>query len=373
MAITITKVQSKRELCDFIHFPEQLYKGCENWVPALYSDEIQTLRKDKNPAFEYCDADYFLAYKDGILSGRVAAIINNKANTDWDCKVVRFGWLDFVEDQEVLDALMASVEKWGKERGCDTVKGPLGFTDMDKEGSLVEGYDKLSSFTCLYNYPYYDTLLKANGLEKDADWLQAVVNISPELPEVLKYADLVEQRFGIRVYKPKSISELGKRYGKELFQTLNKAFSELYQFTTLTDRQIDAYVKSYISILNKDFVCVLLDKDDKAVGFAVCVPQLSKAIKKAKGRLFPFGFIHILKALRKNDCLEALLIGVVPEYQRMGASVLIFKYLHENAIKYGIKQMIMNPQLETNLKVQTMFDAYHPEPYTRRRAYSKKL
>lgn len=371
--ITVVKVSTRCQLRTFITYPERLYKNCDNWVPALIGDEFETLRKDKNPAFEFCDADYFLAYRDGKVVGRVAAIINHNANRTWDCKVVRFGWLDFVDDADVLKALLSEVEKWGAERGCDTMKGPLGFTDMDKEGSLVEGYENLSSFTCLYNYPYYDTRLKEYGLEKDADWLQDWVEISPQLPEVLKYAELVEKRFGLRVYQARSMKELGDKYGKALFHTLNEAFAPLYQFTKLSEKQIDAYVKSYLGILNKDFVCILVDREDKAVGFAVCVPSLSKAIKKARGRLFPFGFFPILKALNSNDTIEALMIGVLPEYQRMGASALIFKYLHENAIKYGIKRMVMNPQLETNLKVQTLFDVYKPKPYTRRRSYSKKI
>ena len=355
----------------FVTFPLKLYKNCENWVPALESDEYDTFNPKKNGAYEFCEADCFLAYRDKEIVGRVAAIINHKANKDK--KIVRFGWLDFIDDEAVLSALIGSVTAWGKARGCTEIRGPWGFTDMDKEGSLVEGYEHLSPFTCLYNYPYYDKLLQKLGFAKDVDWTQKVLEISKEIPPMFQYADLVEQRFNIHILHPKNMKVLSKRYGMELFHMYNEAFEPLHGFSPLTDKQIEAYLKTYIPILDKDFVSLVVDNDDNPVGFLICVPSLSKAVKKTKGRLFPFGFTQILKALKKNDTLEALIMGVKPEYQQCGVPVLLFKYLHENCIKRGIDTIIMNPQLEENYKVQSLFGDYETKPYMRRRAYKKSL
>lgn len=373
MSIEIRKVTNRKELKKFILFPYDLYKGCENWVPSLMDDEFNTFNPKKNGAYEYCDADCFLAYREDVIVGRVAAIINHTANKTWNQSTVRFGWLDFIEDIEVLRALMDAVAIWGRERGCDLMKGPWGFTDMDKEGLLVEGYEHICPFTCLYNYPYYDKLLKEVGFEKDVDWTQKIVEIGPQLPSSFQYVDLIEKRFGLHVAKARSTRELCRKYGMALFHMYNEAFAPLFQFTPLTDKQIKSYLDTYVPILNKDFVCVLLDGDDKPVGFAFCVPSLSKAVKKCNGKLFPFGFIDVLRAINHNDTLEALMIGILPEYQGKGGVVPIFKYLHENAIKFGINKMILNPQLEQNFKVQSLFGEYKTEPYMRRRAYTKRI
>ena len=373
MSLNIIKVETKAQLRQFIRFPYKLYADCENWVPALEGDEFDTFNPAKNGAYEYCEAECYLAEKNGEIAGRVAAIINHNANRQWGEEIVRFGWLDFIEDQEVLDALMAAVMAYGKARGCVKAKGPWGFTDMDKEGLLVDGYEHLSPFTCLYNYPYYDSMLKAAGFVKDVDWTQKVVEVSPELPNMFKFADLVEKRYGLHVARSHSTRELCRKYGMPIFHMYNETFAPLFQFSPLTDKQIENYLQTYVPILDKDFVAVCLDADDKPVGFAFCVPTLSKAVKKSGGRLFPFGFMRILHALRHNDTLEALMIGVLPEYQDKGASVLLFKYIHENCIKRGITKMILNPQLEENFKVQSLFGEYTTEPFMRRRAYSKPV
>lgn len=373
MSIEIKKVTCRKDLKAFIMFPYKLYEGSENWVPALMGDEFDTFNPRRNGAYDYCEADCFLAYKDNRVAGRVAAIINKKANTSWNQSVVRFGWLDFIEDVEVLEALMSAVASWGKEHGCEMMKGPWGFTDMDKEGLLVEGYEHLSPFTCLYNYPYYDTLLKQIGFEKDVDWTQKIVEIGPQLPSSFQYADLINQRFGLHVAHAKSMRELCRKYGLSLFHMYNETFAPLFQFTPLTDKQIRNYLDTYVPILNKDFVSILLDKNEAPVGFIFCVPSLSKSVKKSGGRLLPFGFLRILRAIRKNDTLEALMIGILPEYQGKGGVVPMFKYIHENAIKMGINKMILNPQLEENLKVQTLFGEYKTELFMRRRAYSKSI
>ena len=371
MAITIVKVESRKQLKLFVTFPLKLYKDCENWVPALEGDEYDTFNHEKNGAYDFCEADCFLAYRGDEIVGRVAAIINHKA--DDAQKLVRFGWLDFIEDMEVLKALINTVAEWGKQRGRLEMRGPWGFTDMDKEGLLIEGYENLSPFTCLYNFPYYGTMLEQLGFEKDVDWTQRVLLLDHEMPPTYKFAHLIEERYGIHVVQPKSMKQMCKQYGMEIFHMYNEAFAPLMGFSPLTDKQIANYLDTYVPILDKDFVAVAVDSEDKPIGFLFCVPSLSKAVKKSNGRLFPFGFIRILKALKKNDTLEALIIGVSPEHQQKGVPLLMFKYLHENCIKRGIERVIMNPQLEENYKVQSLFGEYKTIPFMRRRAYKKGI
>jgi len=373
MAIELVKVVTKKQRKDFIRYPFTLYKNCANWVPALDGDEFDTFNPKKNEAYTFCEEESYLAYKDGKIAGRVSAIINRKANKNWKKNEVRFGWLDFIEDQQVLNALLDAVAKFGKERGCDTVTGPWGFTDMDKEGALVEGYEKLSPFTCLYNYPYYGEMIEAAGFTKDVDWTQKLVKISPDLPPMFQLADTIEKRYGIHVAKVKNMKDMCKRYGMGVFHMYNDTFAPLMNFAPLTDSQIRNYLDTYVPILDPDFAVVCVNEKDEPIGFAFCVPTLSTAVKKSDGKLFPLGFIRILKALKKNDTLEALMIGIMPEYQGKGASVLMFKTIHENCVRRGVTKMILNPQLEENFKVQSMFEQYEVEPFMRRRAYKKSL
>lgn len=371
MNIDIVKVESRRQLKLFVTFPLHLYKDCVNWVPALEGDEYDTFNPEKNGAYDFCEADCFLAYRGSEIVGRVAAIINHKA--DDEQKLVRFGWLDFIEDEAVLKALIDTVAEWGRQRGRTDMRGPWGFTDMDKEGLLVEGFEHLSPFTCLYNYAYYGPMLEKLGFTKEVDWTQRTLDVSPTLPSMFQFAHLIEERSNVHVVQPKSMKDMGKRYGMEIFHMYNEAFAPLHGFSPLTDKQIAAYLNTYVPILDKDFVAVAVNDQDKPIGFLFCVPSLSKAVKKSNGRLFPFGFINILKALKKNDTLEALIMGVMPEYQQCGIPVLLFKYLHENCIKRGINTIIMNPQLEENYKVQSLFGEYTTHPFMRRRAYKRHV
>ena len=255
MKTSIREVSSRKDLRTFITFPEKLYKDCENWVPSLISDEFDTLG-DKNPALEFCERRYFLAFQGDKTVGRVAAIINHNANRDWKEEVVRFGWIDFIEDLDVVIALTDAVAAWGRARGCTKIKGPLGFSDFDKEGLLVEGYEHLSPFTVIYNYPYYGELLEKAGFRKDVDWTQKIVDIPGQIPPQFQYTDLIEKRFGLHQVTGSSMKELGKRYGLEIFHLVNKAFAELYEFTPFSDAQIEGYVKAYLPILNKDFISI---------------------------------------------------------------------------------------------------------------------
>lgn len=373
MSVQIVKVKGRRLLKRFIDYPNELYKDCGQYVPAIRGDEFATFNPKKNGAFDFSEAECYLAYRGGKIVGRVAAIVNKKANELWTEKVVRFGWLDFVNDMQVLNALMTAVEEFGKKHGCDTSKGPLGFTDMDKEGLIVDGYEHLSPFTCLYNYPYYDTLLKQYGMGKDKDWIQKKLVIAPQLPEVYKYTDVVEARSGLHIAKVKNSRELGCKYGMSLFHLYNESFAPLFQFSPLTDKQIKSYVDVYVPIIDVRYTAICLNEKEEPVGFAFCVPSLSKAVKKSGGKLFPFGLLRIMKALKKNDTLEALLIAVLPEYQGKGAAMLLLKHIHENCIKSGINSMIVNPQLEENVKATSLFDYYDSETIIRRRAYTKSF
>lgn len=373
MSVKIVKVSSRSQLKTFIRFPYGLYKNEENWCPALEGDEFDTFNPSKNGAYRFCQADCFLAYKDGKPVGRVAAIINERSNEKDGIKAARFGWFDAVEDQEVFDSLIATVEEWGRERGCTSLKGPLGFTDMDKEGLLVEGYDKMCPFTCLYNFPYYDEMLKKTGLEKDCDWIQRKIDLTVGPLPIYSFADQIGERFHLHMAKVKNTRELAKKYGMAIFHMYNESFAPLYGTTPLDDDQIRNYLATYVPILDKDYTAVCLDENDNPVGFAFCVPSLAKAVRKSMGKLFPLGLFRVLRALKHNDTMEALMIGVKPEYQAKGVSLLLVKFVHENCLRNGIKSMLLNPQLEDNIKALTMFDMYNPEFYMRRRCYTKSL
>lgn len=372
MSITIKRVETRSDLKEFVLFQEKLYKDDPVYVPALFADEMNCLRKDKNPAFEYCEADYFLAYKDGSIAGRIAAILNHKANTQWNEKTVRFGWIDMVDDLDVTAALIDAVRTWGAERGCTQIKGPLGFTDMDKEGLQVDGFGNTPSITVIYNFPYYGEHLEKLGFSKAVDWTQKVIKIKPEMPEVLKFGSVIEKKFGLRYFRPKTNAQLSAK-GREMFHTLNSAFGELFEFTALSDAQIDVYVKQYMPLLNRKLVGLVLTPDDEVAAFAICIPSLSKAMRKCHGRLFPFGWYHLLKALHKNTELDALMVAAMPKYQGTGAIVMLVQNLYESVQKFGIKTMYMNPQLEENFKVQTAFDCLEPEEFMRRRCYVKEI
>lgn len=374
MKVRIEEVNSRRKMYAFVHYPEKLYKGNDYWVPALLGDEYDTFNPKKNAAYEFCDAKCWLAYDEkGNVVGRVAGIINRKSNEIRHSKTIRFGWLDFIDDIDVLRALIDTVELWGKSYGMDTIIGPFGFSDMDKEGLLVDGFDKIAPFTTLYNYPYYEPRLKELGFEVDAEWDQKLMEVPDSIERIDRMADLVKEKYGLHVLKEKNCRALVKKYGMDLFHMYNETFAPLYEFTPLNDKQIKSYLSTYGLILDIDFVCVLADADEKIVGFAFCVPSLAKAVKKSHGRLLPFGLIRMFRALKKNDTLEALMLGILPEYQDKGAFVPMFQYLLEGLKKRNIKWLITNPQLSDNVKVQNMFNKYDHTQYMLRRSYIKHI
>jgi len=371
--IEIKEVESSSELNKFIAFSDRLYKGNKYRVPQLHNFEKSTLSKKTNPAFDFCEARYWLAYNKDKIVGRIAGILNNKSNEIWNEKHVRFGWIDFVEDFEVAKALIGIVEKWAKSMNMHAVHGPLGFTDMDLEGMLVEGFDEIATQATLYNHSYYPQFMEKLGYKKDADWIQHEINIPKEVPDrVKRISDLVLKKYDLRILDAKKSKDVIP-YAKKMFTTLNEAFQHLYGYVALTDKQIEKYTKDYFSIIDTKYLCIVLDKDDDVVGFGISVLSLSKALQKANGKLFPFGFIHILKALKKNDTVDILLQGVKPHYIKKGVAAVFYNKLMQAYIDNNIKIAITSHILEDNKNSHQMFDAYDTRQHLRRRIYIRHL
>ena len=379
-SVQIKRVETKKDLKAFIECHYDLYEGNQYDAPNLYSDELNTLSKDKNAAFDFCEAEYFLALKEGKVVGRVAAIINNKANEKWDKKDVRFGWIDFIDDIEVSKALLKAVEDYGREKGMTSVVGPLGFTDMDPEGMLTWGFDQLGTMATIYNYDYYPKHMeKLGGWEKDNDYVEYRLDVPETAPEkYTKIAEVVEKRYNLHARKltKKEIFEGG--YGKKLFDLINVTYSHLYGFSELSERQIDQYVKMYFPLADLDLITVVEDgnKDNQLVGLAITIPSLTRALQKChRGRLFPFGWWHLLRAIKfhKTEVVDLLLIGVLPEYRSKGANSLVFADLIPRYVKYGFKWGETHVEMETNESVQSQWGPLDPTMHKKRRCYRKPI
>lgn len=376
MSVEIRKVTTKKELKQFVKFSIDLYKDNPYYVPCLIEEEMMTLDKEKNPAFEVCDAILFLAYKDGKIAGRIAGIINRGSNAAWEEKRARFGFVDFVDDAEVVDALFEAVIRWAKEHGMTELHGPLGFTDMDHEGMLVDGFDQLGTMATIYNYPYYPKHMERMGFEKDQDWHEFKIFVPREgIPEKhQRIGEIVRKKYGLSIRKFKNEKEI-MPYARKVFRTLNAAYEPLYGFSPLTDKQIDYYIKMYIPMLRYDLVTVITrDADDEVVGFGISLPSLSKAMQKARGHLFPFGWIHLLKALKsKPKVIDLYLTGVLPEYQSKGVNALLFNDLIPVYNRLGVVYAESNPELENNNAVQAQWNYFKREHHKTRRAFIKKI
>ena len=375
--IKIRKVSTKKELKQFVQFYYDLYRGNDNAVPYLYSDEMSTLRSDKNPSFECCEAQYFLAYKDEKIVGRVAAIINRRANERWNCHQVRFGWFDFIDDMEVSTALLNAVEEWGRERGMTEIAGPLGFIDTDREGMLVEGFDDLSTMYVNYNYPYYPKHMEQmGGFRKDNDYLECKVKVPEVVPDKFaKITEMVRKRFGLRVHKFTRQELIREGYGHEVFRLLNATYKDLYGFSELSETQVDKLVNDYIKIADLNLVTAIMD-GDKMVGFGITFPSFSRALQKTRdGRFLPFGWWHLLKILKwhKTPIVDLLLIGVLPEYRSKGANALIFDDLIRQFQRYGFEWAETGPQMETNEGVLSQWQYLESKVVRRHRCYRKVL
>lgn len=379
-SITIKKVETKEDLKAFIEFHYDLYEGNEYDVPNLYSDEVNTLSKEKNAAFDFCVANYYLAIRENKVVGRVAAIINNRANEKWNQKRVRFGWIDFIEDKEVLEALLKAVEDFGKAHGMNEIVGPLGFTDMDPEGMLTWGFDQLGTMPTIYNYDYYPRLLESlPGYEVDNKYVEYKLFVPDTVPEkYAKIAEMIQNRYNLRIKKltKKDIFEGG--YGKKIFELINSTYKDLYGFSELSEKQINQYINMYFPFADLSLITLVEDAsaDNKLVGIGITLPSLSEALQKCKkGRLFPFGWFHLLRAIKfhKTKIVDLLLIGVLPEYRMKGVNALIFADLIPRYQAYGFEWGETQVEMETNTNVQSQWETLNPVMHKRRNCYKKVL
>ena len=382
-SVDIKKVETKKDLKAFIELHYELYKGNKFDAPNLYSDELHTLSKDQNAAFEFCEAEYYMAYRDGRLVGRVAAIINHRYNEQWQRKAVRFGWIDLVDDAEVMRALLGAVEDYGRQKGMTEIIGPLGFTDMDPEGMLIKGFDQLGTMATIYNYEYYPKLMEQmEGYEKDNDYVEYKAFVPKgDMPEKFsKVAQMVQKRYNLHCPQLKRSQVFGPDgYGRKVLEVVNKTFGNLYGYSQMTDRQIDTYVKEYFKFFSMDMLCVIEDwntPNHDVIGVGISIPSLTRALQKCrKGRLLPFGWWHLFKALylKKTDIVDCLLIGVLPEYRSKGANALLFYTLIPIYQKYGFKWGETHVHMESNTAVQAQWQYLENEQHKRRRCYKKAL
>lgn len=377
MAIEIRKLEpTKKDLLKFIHFPiDILYKHDPCYVPDLESDMLTTFLPGENPAYEFCESAFFMAYRSGKPVGRMAAIINRLVNQREGKAEGRFGFADFIDDEEVVDALYAAVVEWVKERGMTQLTGPLGFTDMDPEGCLIEGFDQLGTQATIYNYPYYAKHYERLGFVKDVDWVEFKVNVPEEVPEkMMKIGNIVQHRFGLHLVQKTSIKEVVRQYGEAIFSLINEAYDSLFGYSPLSKKQMQHYIDVYLPFLPLDHISLVADADDQLVGVGISVPSLSKALIKSRGRMLPFGWFHLLKGIkREKDIVDLLLIAVKPEYQSKGVNSLFFMELIPAFIKRGYKWAETNVELETNENVQKQWQYFDYEQHKRRRAFTKNI
>ncbi|MGM9723026.1 MAG: N-acetyltransferase [Prevotella sp.] len=379
-SVEIKKVEGKKALRTFIDFHYDLYKGSEYDVPNLFQDELNTLSPDKNAAFEFCEAEYYIAYKDGKPAGRVAAIINNKANERWGRKAVRFGWIDFIDDREVSAALLGAVEDYGRAHGMTEIVGPLGFTDMDPEGMLTFGFDQLGTMPTIYNYPYYPEHMQGmDGYVKDNDYVEYKLFVPEKVPDkYAKIAAMIEKRYDLHVKKITKRDIYKNGYGKKIFDLINMTFKDLYGYSELTDRQIEQYINMYFSFVDLSLITLVEDHScgNKLVGIGITIPSLSHALQKCRrGRLLPFGWWHVLRAVKfhKTDIVDLLLLGVLPEYRAKGVNAMMFADLIPRYYEYGFKWGESQVEMETNEGVQSQWEYLETEHHKRRRCYKKEL
>lgn len=374
MTTIITKeVASRKELDEFIRFPVQLYHGDPFYVPAIFFDEKNTLSRQRNPAFEHCEAKYFLAFDGKRMVGRVAAILNHKHIAKWGQKYLRFGWLDFIHDPQVSAALMGAVEAWGISEGMDAVHGPLGFTDLDREGMLVEGFDELATLSTNYNFPYYPIHMEMLGYRKDIDWVEYEMTVPPQPdPVIARIADISLRRNKLQIAQLRRKKDL-LRYAGDVFDLLDESYAHLYGTVPLTRRQVDVYIKQYFGFVKPEFVPMVLDEHGRLVAFGVTIPSLSKALQRCRGRLLPFGFLHLLHALGKNDVFDLYLVAVQQAYQNKGVNAILMDRMNHVFNKLGVTKVESNPELETNTNVQGQWKYYQRRQHKRRRVYLKYL
>lgn len=373
MSYRIKEVNSNKLLKDFISFPYSLYKGNKYFISPLRLDEKKTLDKKNNPAFDFCEAKYWICYKNDKMAGRIAGIINHMYIEKWDLKEIRFGWIDFIDDEKVSSMLLNAVENWGIEKGMHWVHGPLGFTDMDSEGLLIEGFEEESTLGNIYNYPYYPVHLEKLNYQKDVDWIEYSAKIPQVIPEKIeRIAKISAERNKLKILDLKTAKEVTK-YAHDVFYLINETYRDLYGFVELTDRQIDSYVKQYFSFVRPEYVPLIVDENGKLAGFGITMPSLNRALKKINGRLFPFGFLRLIQEMKKSKSLDLYLTGVRTDMQNKGVNAMLIDHIYRICIKNGIKTVETNRELETNFKVQSQWKMFETRQHKRRRCYKKSL
>lgn len=363
------------QLRQYVEFGIDLYKDNPYYVPPLVSDDVASLTPEKNPAFDFCEAQSFMAFRNGEPVGTITAIINKAVNSRTGKATLRFGFMHFIDDAEVVDALFDAVTEWGRSRGMTEIVGPMGFTDLDQEGMLIEGFEEIGTMATIYNYPYYADHMERMGFGKEVDWIEFRMTVPDSVPEKYsRIADIVAKRFGLRTVKYSSRKKIKADYGQEIFEVVNKAYADLYGFSPLTPRQIQHYIDVYLNILRLKDVALVVDKDDRLVGLGISMPSVSRALQKSRGRLFPTGWYHLLKAIRgKTDTVDLLLVAVLPEYQAKGVNALIFNDLLPGYIENGYKYAESNPELESNENVQKQWEYFERRQHRRRRAWKKAI
>lgn len=376
MPITITPLKpTKKELLRYVKFGINHYKGNKCFVPPLVLDEVDTLSPRKNPAFEHCHAQSFMAYRDGKPVGRITAIINDVVNAKYDEQVLRFGFVDFIDDDDVVDALFDAAIAWGRKRSCTAIVGPMGFSDMDHEGMLIEGFDEMGTMATIYNYDYYPRQMERMGFKKDADWVEYRMTVPDKVPDkYMRIAEIVQRKYGLKIKKYTSRKKIKAEYGRALFELINESYADLYGYSPLSERQIEHYINLYIQVLRLRDVSIITDASDKLIAVGISMPSLSKALRKSNGRLFPTGWYHLLKAIRgHSDVVDLLLVAVKPEYQNKGVNALLFCDLLPGYIENGYKFAESNLELEGNESVQKQWEYFERRQHRRRRAYRKEL
>ncbi len=374
MSVIIREVSTKKDLKKFIWFGINLYKDCEFAAPPLMMDDLLNLTKGKNPALDFCEVALFLAYKDEKIVGRIAAIINPIANETWKHDYARFGWVDFIDDLAVSKALFDKAIEWAKAKGMNAIHGPLGFTDFDNEGTLVEGFDKPSTLATIYNYPYYPAHIEKYGFVKDIDWKEYLITVPEVFPEkYFRISEIVKQKYNLTSKYFTTRKEVVDNYALKIFDLLNTCYKDLYGFTKLNEKQISFYIKLYFSFFRLDTISIVVDEKDDVVALGIAMPSFTKALQKAKGHLFPFGWYYMLRALNKNDILDFYLMAVHPTYQNMGVNSIVFADVMNKVGKNRFKFAESNPELETNIKMSSQWGSFEHVNHKRRRVYIKKI
>jgi len=373
--LTIQEVTTRRDLKLFVDFPNILYKDVPQYTPPMIADDLDDWNPKKNPAYDYCEAKCFLARRDGKIVGRIGAILSHRSNEKWNTNRMRFTQVDFIDDFEVSSALFKAVEDYAREKGCDEVHGPLGFTDLDREGMLVEGFDRKSMFITYYNHPYYIEHLTRLGYGKDVDWIEYLITLPYDAATLERYGKLanrIMERNHMHVAQLKSRREYAP-YIRKVFELWNTAYAPLYGTVPLNDRQIRRYANKFIPLINPDFACFVMDEKDDLVAFGVVAPSMAQALTKSRGRLFPFGFVDVLKALKVNDTVDLFLIAVRPEFQGKAVNAIVMNHILQGCHRMGIQYAETGPQLETNHKVLSQWNSFEKVNHKRRRCFVKKL